>query len=289
MILKHSSCIFLLWLSSSLISCNSNNQAAVSAESPTARASATQSDKDKTLNKLDITPSATYLWKVGQTEINALVYYKEGQSQSDLLLVNLHDDENSSVDAAKAYVSASNGIFVELKHSGQRLINFKLSDKSYTFDPNRIFTKLGITKTLKKYGNTSLAAESEVDGFAQKILAIIAGKKTVIAVHNNTNDEYSILSYKAGGEYQSDASDIFINPGNDVDDFFYLTEASDFEFLKSKGLNVVLQNNRSVTDDGSLSVYCGQKNIKYINIEAEHGHKDGQLSMLNVLSGIINK
>ena len=40
------------------------------------------------------------------------------------------------------------------------------------------------------------------------------------------------------------------------------------------------QNNATVTDDGSLSVYAGLKKIDYINIEAEHGKTAQQKRML---------
>jgi hypothetical protein len=50
----------------------------------------------------------------------------------------------------------------------------------------------------------------------------------------------------------------------------------------------LLQNNENVTDDGSLSVYAGMKNIDYINIEAEHGKKEQQKLMLAAAAEYIN-
>jgi len=38
--------------------------------------------------------------------------------------------------------------------------------------------------------------------------------------------------------------------------------------MKAQLLNVVLQSNTSVTDDGSLSVYAAQQGKPYINCEA---------------------
>jgi hypothetical protein len=35
-----------------------------------------------------------------------------------------------------------------------------------------------------------------------------------------------------------------------------------------------------MTDDGSLSVYCGKLGIPYVNVEAQHGHLVRQLKML---------
>jgi hypothetical protein len=44
--------------------------------------------------------------------------------------------------------------------------------------------------------------------------------------------------------------------------------------------NVILQNNATAYDDGSLSIYFGRKNKSYVNVEAEHGKSDEQLKML---------
>jgi len=71
--------------------------------------------------------------------------------------------------------------------------------------------------------------------------------------------------------------------------FFYVTERKHFDGLKAKGYNVVLQNNDAVTDDGSLSVYCGRQKITYINVEAEHGHKIEQERMLTDLLDLLGK
>jgi hypothetical protein len=46
------------------------------------------------------------------------------------------------------------------------------------------------------------------------------------------------------------------------------------------GYNVVLQNNTTVEDDGSLSVYCGKNRISYINFESESGHFEEQIKMI---------
>ncbi|HSK13672.1 MAG TPA: hypothetical protein VK907_10685, partial [Phnomibacter sp.] len=109
----------------------------------------------------------------------------------------------------------------------------------------------------------------------------IDGNRLIVALHNNTNEGgLSIRSYQKGGVYAQDASKVFIGPTEDIDDFFYTTSEQAFQFFMQKGFNVLLQNNATVTDDGSLSVYAGMKGMDYINIEAEHGRKEQQLQML---------
>lgn len=201
---------------------------------------------------------------------------------------NMHDDENTSVEAAKSVADKVGGTVIELKHSGDRLINFNFKNKSYKIDPNRIFTRVGINKTLKNYGGTSPAAEAEVDKFAKKLITdFLKQTDVIIALHNNTNNEYSAKSYEKGGDFEKDAAQVFINPANDADDFFFVTEEKHFNKIREKGFNVVLQDNKNATDDGSLSVYCGNEKITYINVEAEHGHRAEQIKMLEALREIL--
>jgi hypothetical protein len=83
-----------------------------------------------------------------------------------------------------------------------------------------------------------------------------------------------------------DAKLVNINLETDVDDFFFVTDKNIFKFLKEKNQNVALQDNVNVTDDGSLSVYCGKNKIPYINVESEHGHFREQTRMLEILQEI---
>jgi hypothetical protein len=111
----------------------------------------------------------------------------------------------------------------------------------------------------------------------------------VIALHNNTPGMYSALSYAAKGNLARDAEDVFIRDGSDPDNFFFVTERLVFEALKRRGYNAVLQDNRRVTDDGSLSVYCGRANVRYVNVEAEHGNLKEQTQMILDLKTILDE
>lgn len=204
------------------------------------------------------------------------------------LYFNMHDDENTSVEAAKVVADKFGGTVIELKHSGERLIDFKLNNKNYKIDPNRIFTKIGISKTLDNYGDTTPEAEAEVDKFAKKLVSdFLKQSDVIVALHNNSNDEYSAKNYEKGKKNETDAAKVFIDPANDVDDFFFVTEEKHFNKLKEKGFNVILQDNAKVTDDGSLSVYCGNEKITYINVEAQHGHLVQQIKMLEALREVL--
>jgi hypothetical protein len=86
-----------------------------------------------------------------------------------------------------------------------------------------------------------------------------------------------------------DAEEVFLAPARDPSDFDFVTERPVFEALRARGNNVVLQDNSRVTDDGSLSVYCGRVGKRYINVEAKHGHLSEQVKMLRELGDVLRE
>jgi D-alanyl-D-alanine dipeptidase len=121
------------------------------------------------------------------------------------------------------------------------------------------------------------------------------GVAIIIALHNNTEAEYSVSSYAAGGPLEKEAAAVAIATNaddkspRDPDDFFFVTDRRLFDALAARNWNVVLQDNERATDDGSLSVLCGMKGIPYINVEAQHEHRDVQESMLNAALDVVDE
>ena len=183
------------------------------------------------------------------------------------------------------------GRLVELQHGGKRDITFRLDGGDFAVDPNRIFTAEGVRRTLSRLSRRTAKAERAVEQFAGDLLSIdsIERADVVIALHNNSEGQYSALSYEKGAVYGSDAAAVFIADGTDPDDFFFVTETAVFDALRSRGYNVVRQDNRRVSDDGSLSVYCGRAGVRYINVEAQHGHLEQQVAMLLALQGVLEE
>ncbi len=221
-------------------------------------------------------------YNLGDRAVKIVVSKTAGQL-SKFVYFNLHDNENTSVEAAKEIIKKYGGTLVEIENGDKRLISFSLKDEEFTFDPNRIFTRVGIKTTLENNGKYTIEAESETNKFAEKLKNLLKNVRLIIALHNNNNENYSIKSYLTGGEYESDAKLVNINSEIDIDDFFFVTGNVFFNFLKEKNQNVALQDNANVTDDGSLSVYCGRQKISYINVEAENGHLAEQTKMLEIL------
>jgi hypothetical protein len=207
---------------------------------------------------------------------------------SDVVYINLHENEQTAVEAAREVLCCTCGTLIELKSKGGRLISFGHDNQIYTFDPNRIFTRTGIQRTLKEYGPFSEMAAQIVGDLAATIIRQIQmhHPRLVVALHNTTGD-YSIESYLAGGICENDMEDIFVNHSYSKADFFFTTSRSHFERIKEEKYNVILQHNKRMLDDGSLSVYCAGR-IPYINVEALHGHRQEQLQMLEFINSTFN-
>ena len=199
--------------------------------------------------------------------------------------INVHENEAVSVKAARAVLSTRAGLLTELKCQRTRLISFKAGGVKYTFDPNRIFTDKGIEATFRKYGPYSMGAHLRAAAVADAIRAILTPSQglPVIALHNNTPGDYSVLEYQAPGPEAENAARVAINPSLSPDDFFVVTDPAVFARLEAGKFNVVLQSSTPV-DDGSLSVWFQQQGRSYINVEAQQSHLVEQQRMLEFVA-----
>jgi hypothetical protein len=225
---------------------------------------------DLTASKIQLGDSSVYLVK------------NEG-STDQVLLMNVHENEQTAIGAMLYGGSKLDLPIVYLHQNKQRRIAFSANDTVYSIDPNRIYTDTGRVRTLKDSMNYSLFGLKQTKKIADIILQEIDGKEWLITLHNNTDSNYSILSYAEGGGEAQNAGELFMNEKEDPDDFVYTTDKTLFEFLKSRNVNVVLQSSNSFIDDGSLSIYCGLHGIRYANIETQHAHLSTQIELLNLL------
>ncbi len=203
---------------------------------------------------------------------------------NDIVCINLHDNEFTSVQAARSVLELKGGTLIRIENNAQRVVRFRLRGVIYGFDPNRIFSRTGIEQTLKENGRTSPQAIEEVEKFARRLLQLIPETVScVIALHNNTEEAYSVKSYLTGGDRQKDAKEVYANEKQDVDDIAFTTDRTLFEKMSALGYNSILQDNESVKKDGSMSVYYGEQNRRYINIETQHGRTGQYQEMLDKL------
>ncbi|MCB1828361.1 MAG: hypothetical protein KDH94_08025, partial [Coxiellaceae bacterium] len=219
---------------------------------------------------------------LGQTPFAILTYASEEDGQ---IYYHPHADETTALEALKIIVKKNGGEVITLSNHKRRLITFKLDQKYYVFDPNRIYTSAGIHRTLRKYGPYSDTAFRAVKHFAKVITAMLP-RKLIITAHNNTPHHYSSARYCSGHKLSRDASRVSRNLKLDPDDFIYVTTLGLYKKLKPYKFNLVLQSAKTVIDDGSLSVYALYRNIPYVNVEAGYGHLSKQLKMLNAVNKI---
>ena len=202
--------------------------------------------------------------------------------------LNLHDDESTSVSAARDVIRERGGRVVELVHTGERNITFRVDNTDFVADPNRMFTDAGRRRTLAQRSRDTPEARAALTAFAEAVLAAYApGPPAVVTLHNNTEDNYSASSYAPGGEYEGDAAAVTVHPGSDPDDFFFVTDRDLYDALVARGFNAVLQDNDAATDDGSLSVWAAREGVPYVNVEAQHGHQLEQARMIDALMDVL--
>lgn len=211
----------------------------------------------------------SHTFKLGERVIETRIF--QYGSARNLICVNLHDDELTSVNSAKKLLEKEAGLLIKIENNRQRNIKFRMDGQTYTFDPNRMFSRQGITQSLTMFGRVTPKAVNEIEKFASHILGLIPESSWIIALHNNTNGKYSINSYLPGNIREKDAREISVNPEEDPDDIFLTTDSALYRRLANDRYNTIWQDNENAKKDGSLSVYCGEKNIPYINCETEHG------------------
>ena len=223
---------------------------------------------------------------IGDATVDVVVHATEAPG---LTYINLHDNEDTAVEAARAVIGHYGGRIIELQHTGERNVQFGLKDSTYVFDPNRIFSDAGIAATLDTLGVYSDSAHAVVRTFADTLLSFydLPSTDVVVTVHNNTENNYSALSYVDEGEYAVDARFTTVTDQHDPDDFFFVTDLDLYNQIRQAGFNVVLQDNAFVTDDGSLSVYAAQLGVPYVNVEARHGHHQEQVVMIEFLHELL--
>ncbi|RYG36358.1 MAG: hypothetical protein EOO01_30855 [Chitinophagaceae bacterium] len=207
------------------------------------------------------------------------------------VLINLHHNENTSLEAARQVLEQKGGLLIYIENDGERFIEFPQRGRFFKFDPNRMFSDAGIKMNLEARDELSTAdGIKTVKKFARSIRSKIPSSATaVIALHNNDDGNLTVASYLPGGDYAREASFVHQQKEHDPDNFFFTTDLLVYKKIRAAKYNVILQHNKRATDDGSLSVYYGHRKARYINVEAELGQLEQQQQMLNTLFNLLRK
>ncbi len=223
----------------------------------------------------------TIIYQLGDRKL-PIIISRYGNA-SGIVMINLHDNEVTSVKAAKAWLEEHGGTMIKFQNNNQRTIRFHFRGQRYEFDPNRIFSREGIMASLREQGRITEPAVQEVEKFAERLLMLLPEHYSwLIALHNNTEGMFSVTSYLPGHEREQDARMVTAQPGQDEDDIFLTTDSLLYSQLAEQGFNSIWQHNERVKKDGSLSVYCGQRGIRYLNCETQHGKTSQYLQMISV-------
>jgi hypothetical protein len=249
---------------------------------------AQMSSSSITLHTKLIPKTTSILHKMGDGYIK-IKTAQYGES-SGIVFINLHHDESTSVNATISQLESQGGLFIQLDNGNKRNIRFKLDGRYYSFDPNRIFSREGIIQTLTYFGRINNRAIVEIEKLADRLLLLIPPKPScIIALHNNTDGKFSIESYLPGKERATDAKSVYVSREQDPDDIFLTTDSILYTNLSNENYNVIWENKETVRKDGSLSVYCGERNIRYLNCETEHGKTSQYEKMINAAAGYFRK
>ena len=151
-----------------------------------------------------------------------IVTLQYGERQ-DIVMLNLHDDERTSVEAAKLVLEKSGGYLVRIENDSQRLVSFTVQGKVVKFDPNRMFSVQGIRSTLEKHNRSyNPNVIPLIQRFAGFVIENIPGKPgTLIALHNNDTGRLTIHSYARGGDLAKEVAAIASSREAHADDFFF--------------------------------------------------------------------
>lgn len=250
---------------------------------------AQQGDNAISLSKSIFLPvEKTIFYSLSDKKI-AIEIFQYGNVKN-IVCINLHANENTSVQAAMSVLEEAGGTLIRIKNKNQRVIRFRLKGINYGFDPNRMFSRVGIEQTLRENGRISHAAIDEVEKFAQRVLQLIPDSTScIVALHNNTEEAYSVRTYLPGSSREFDAKKVYADSLQDIDDIAFTTDSMLYQKMAGYGYNSIWQDNEKAKRDGSLSIYCGERSKRYINIETQHGKVQQYIAMFGKLLAILAK
>ena len=245
--------------------------------------------KAKIITGKPLSPSITTIFHKLGDDFVRIRTYQYGDAKEPFF-ISLHDDEVTAIQGATKLLEKGGGTLIKIENNRQRNIRFKMKGKYYTCDPNRIFSRVGIIQTLSMFGRIDSKAIDEVDKLATRILQLLPDSPTyIISLHNNSNGKFSVTSYLPGNKREKDAIAVHSVRTQDPDDIFLTTDSILYKELSKENYNTILQDNINAKKDGSLSVYCGERNIRYLNCETQHGKLRQYSEMISVAMAYILK
>ena len=224
-----------------------------------------------------------------------------GEGNNELYhVIAIHESELNFLNAARDSCLEGTSI-TYLLGNNQRNLEIRTTNGTYEIDPNRAFSKSGIEMDfIKRYGiiewgnlpsKTRDYIVSSALAVTQKISENALDGKPILALHENSPGELTIMSYLTDPEFMqfAEVGRVYVNPNMDPNNFAYVNTRPLFEAFRRKGINVVLQNNAPALDDGSLSYAAAMSGVPYVNVEVRKGTGKVQGRMIQAFNQIISE
>ena len=203
---------------------------------------------------------------------------------SDVSYILIHGDEETARMLLSEHIKKNKGkaFFIKSKEREVVLGPTKV-------DPNRIFSRTGARKALKKFKPhwdhkelTKLLEKLDESRniFLFNIFPSEGG--LLIALHNNFRG-YSVKDELTNSQLHS------IKKDKNPRDFIICTDLKDYQKLKKGPYNVVLQNIIDEDNNGSLSWPALENGVRYVNIETRLGWLSLQRKMLKFVESSLRK
>jgi hypothetical protein len=193
---------------------------------------------------------------------------REGHSGRRYL--HIHGNEDTARDVLNAHMATHPGIAYLIDNTDRYVVI-----EGVKIDPNRLFSRVGVNKSVHDQNPRISAVETSnvlffLDEHREQLVRRLTPEHgdLLFALHNNR--AYSVQDEIA----QSDETSI-AEP-NRPRAFFLCTDPRDFALLRKSPYNVVLQNRKPQTDDGSLSRLAARRGFRYVNLECAIGDVDAQ-------------
>ena len=192
------------------------------------------------------------------------------QGSSGRRYLHIHGNEPTAREVLNRHMKTHPGI-AYLIDNQDRYVTIQ----GVKIDPNRLFSRTGAEQNVRDQNHGIVP-----DRVSSVLLFLDRHREDLVrhlepqhgdllfALHNNR--EYSVKEEIA----QSDETSI-AEP-NRPREFFLCTDARDFALLRKSPYNVVLQNRKPTTDDGSLSRLAAQRGFRYVNLECGVGETGAQ-------------
>jgi len=214
----------------------------------------------------------TFVFSINKIiKIDNSLYIKklESDKNTHIGFIAIHNNETDAIKTLISAVEDYGGIgyiFLNISRPSQRIIGVKYNRFYFLYDPNRVFTKDGIIKTLMHYNRHFFyiknSALKYLSFISSKILNTIEikKKKYIISLHNNVNKGNFSIKYFISNKYKT-----LFKRRDEPKNVVLVSQERLFEKFSDLDINLVLLNGKD--DDGSLGYFCVKNNIPYINIE----------------------